>query len=96
MDNINIDKVDNRQQHHYVPDEKDDTDWCVVSGRDRWSARLAPRLRLLVCDGQTWKMGKDFLYILRYENGCLTPDMGSVFIALDPAVKENGCLQVGC
>jgi len=29
-----------------------------------------------------------------YENGCLTPDMGSVFIALDPAVKENGCLQV--
>ena len=30
MDNINIDKVDNRQQHHYVPDEKDDTDWCVV------------------------------------------------------------------
>ena len=31
---------------------------------------------------------------MRYENGCLTPDMGSVFIALDPAVKENGCLQV--
>merc|ERR1719400_1431650 len=29
-----------------------------------------------------------------YENGCLTPDMGSVFIALDPAVKENGCLQI--
>ena len=53
MDNINIDKVDNRQQHHYVPDEKDDNDWCVVSGRDRRSARLAPGLRLLVCDGQT-------------------------------------------
>ena len=32
--------------------------------------------------------------VFRYENGCLTPDMGSVFIALDPAVKENGCLQV--
>lgn len=29
-----------------------------------------------------------------YENGCLTPDMGSVFIALDPSVKANGCLQV--
>ena len=57
MDNINTDKVDNRQQHRYVPDEKDDTDWCVVSGRDRWSARLAPGLRLLVRDGQTWKMG---------------------------------------
>ena len=54
MDNINTDKVNNRQQHHYVPD---DTDWCVVSGRDRWSARLAPGLRLLVRDGQTWKMG---------------------------------------
>jgi len=29
-----------------------------------------------------------------YENGCLFPDMGSVFIALDPSIKENGCLQV--
>eukprot|EP00092_Neocalanus_flemingeri_P080604 GFUD01100578.1.p1 GENE.GFUD01100578.1~~GFUD01100578.1.p1 ORF type:complete len:119 (+),score=20.53 GFUD01100578.1:1-357(+) len=29
-----------------------------------------------------------------YENGCLYPDMGSVFIALDPCIKENGCLQV--
>ena len=29
-----------------------------------------------------------------YENGCLYPDMGSVFIALDPSTKENGCLQV--
>merc|ERR1711872_581598 len=28
------------------------------------------------------------------ENGCLYPDMGSVFIALDPSKKENGCLQV--
>ena len=34
------------------------------------------------------------LYVNRYENGCLTPDMGSVFIALDPSVKANGCLQV--
>ena len=41
----------------YVPDKKDDTYWCVVSGRDRRSARLAPGLRLLVRDGQTWKMG---------------------------------------
>merc|ERR1711973_704563 len=29
-----------------------------------------------------------------YENGILNPDMGSVFIALDPSVKANGCLQV--
>ena len=39
-----------------------------------------------------FKVDKSCMF--RYENGCLTPDMGSVFIALDPAVKENGCLQV--
>ncbi|CAH1241013.1 PHYHD1 [Branchiostoma lanceolatum] len=29
-----------------------------------------------------------------YENGCIFPDMGTVFIALDPATRENGCLKV--
>jgi len=29
-----------------------------------------------------------------YQNGILFPDMGTVFIALDPCVKSNGCLQV--
>ncbi|XP_033645231.1 L-proline trans-4-hydroxylase-like [Asterias rubens] len=29
-----------------------------------------------------------------YKNGCLYPDMGSVFIAVDKTDKENGCLQV--
>jgi ectoine hydroxylase len=29
-----------------------------------------------------------------YNNACLFPDMASVFIALDPATRENGCLQV--
>ncbi|XP_022089459.1 uncharacterized protein LOC110978634 [Acanthaster planci] len=29
-----------------------------------------------------------------YKNGCLFPDMGSVFIAIDKTDKENGCLQV--
>lgn len=29
-----------------------------------------------------------------YENGCLFPDMGTVWVALDPAKKINGCLQV--
>ena len=50
MDNINTDKVNDEQPHEgqYCL-----WDWCVVSGRDRWSARLAPGLRLLVCDGQT-------------------------------------------
>lgn len=29
-----------------------------------------------------------------YFNGCLYPDMGSVFIPVDDCVKANGCLQV--
>lgn len=29
-----------------------------------------------------------------YNNGCLFPDMMTVFIPLDPCKKENGCLQV--
>lgn len=29
-----------------------------------------------------------------YNNGCLYPDMGSVFIPLDRCLKSNSCLQV--
>eukprot|EP00057_Strongylocentrotus_purpuratus_P004746 XP_003729355.1 PREDICTED: probable phytanoyl-CoA dioxygenase isoform X1 [Strongylocentrotus purpuratus] len=29
-----------------------------------------------------------------YRNGCLNPDMGSVFIAIDKCEKANGCLEV--
>ncbi|GAB1599221.1 uncharacterized protein LOC115217558 [Argonauta hians] len=29
-----------------------------------------------------------------YNNGCLTPDLLTVYIALDKCSKENGCLQV--
>ncbi|XP_021362349.1 probable phytanoyl-CoA dioxygenase isoform X2 [Mizuhopecten yessoensis] len=29
-----------------------------------------------------------------YKNGCLFPDMMTVFIAIDKCVKENGCLQI--
>lgn len=29
-----------------------------------------------------------------YKNGCLFPNMGTVFIAIDKCDKENGCLQV--
>ena len=29
-----------------------------------------------------------------YKNGCLFPNMGTVFIAIDKCNKENGCLQV--
>ena len=29
-----------------------------------------------------------------YNNGCLLPEMGSVFIPVDPCTKSNSCLQV--
>ena len=29
-----------------------------------------------------------------YMNGCLYPDMGTAFIAIDRCDEENGCLQV--
>ena len=30
-----------------------------------------------------------------YQNGCLFPDMGTAFIAIDRCDEDNGCLQVG-
>jgi len=42
--------------------------------------------------GGAWEWHQDYGYW--YNNGCLYPDMLSVLIALDPATKENGCLQV--
>ncbi|MEP6755273.1 MAG: phytanoyl-CoA dioxygenase family protein [Chthonomonadales bacterium] len=42
--------------------------------------------------GGAWEWHQDYGYW--YGNGCLTPDMGSCFIAVDRATRENGCLQV--
>jgi len=42
--------------------------------------------------GGAWTWHQDYGYW--YQNGCLYPDMGSAFIAVDPNTKENGCLQV--
>jgi len=42
--------------------------------------------------GGAWEWHQDYGYW--YENGCLFPDLASVFIALDPATRENGCLQL--
>ncbi len=42
--------------------------------------------------GGAWEWHQDYGYW--YNNGCLTPDMGSCLIAIDRATKENGCLQV--
>jgi ectoine hydroxylase len=42
--------------------------------------------------GGAWEWHQDYGYW--YQNGCLFPDMASVYIALDPANRENGCLQL--
>lgn len=42
--------------------------------------------------GGAWEWHQDYGYW--YQNGVLSPDMCSVMIAVDPATRENGCLQV--
>ena len=42
--------------------------------------------------GGAWAWHQDYGYW--YQNGLLFPDLCSVMIAVDPATKENGCLQV--
>jgi Phytanoyl-CoA dioxygenase (PhyH) len=42
--------------------------------------------------GGAWAWHQDYGYW--YGNGVLYPDLVSVFIAVDPATRENGCLQV--
>ena len=43
-------------------------------------------------EGGAWEWHQDFGYW--YNNGCLAPDMLSIWIALDKSTKANGCLQV--
>ncbi|QDV42768.1 1-deoxypentalenic acid 11-beta-hydroxylase [Stieleria neptunia] len=42
--------------------------------------------------GGAWAWHQDYGYW--YANGVLTPNLVSAFIAVDPATRENGCLQV--
>ena len=42
--------------------------------------------------GGAWTWHQDYGYW--YENGVLFPDLVSAFIAVDPATRDNGCLQV--
>lgn len=42
--------------------------------------------------GGAWTWHQDYGYW--YQNGVLFPDLVSISIAIDPATKENGCLQV--
>lgn len=43
-------------------------------------------------EGGAWEWHQDFGYWHDY--GCLAPDMMSIYVALDRATPENGCLQV--
>jgi hypothetical protein len=72
------------------------------------NARIVDRVEQLLCDepyhyhskmimkeartGGAWAWHQDYGYW--YENGVLFPNLCSVFIAVDPATRENGCLQV--
>ena len=42
--------------------------------------------------GGAWEWHQDYGYW--YQNGCLQPLLSSVMIAVDPATRGNGCLQV--
>ncbi|MBL4886255.1 MAG: phytanoyl-CoA dioxygenase family protein [Planctomycetaceae bacterium] len=42
--------------------------------------------------GGAWEWHQDYGYW--YNNGCLLPTMASMFLAVDEATKENGCMQV--
>jgi len=42
--------------------------------------------------GGAWEWHQDYGYW--YNNGCLLPDMASVFIAVDECTRENGCMQL--
>ena len=42
--------------------------------------------------GGAWEWHQDYGYW--YKNGCLYPDMLSVFVAVDRCSRENGCMQV--
>ncbi len=42
--------------------------------------------------GGAWEWHQDYGYW--YQNGCLFPDMASCLIAVDPASRANGCLEV--
>ncbi|HZO91608.1 MAG TPA: phytanoyl-CoA dioxygenase family protein [Chthonomonadaceae bacterium] len=43
-------------------------------------------------EGGAWEWHQDYGYW--YRNGCLFPYMASCYIAIDPATRENGCMQL--
>ena len=59
-------------------------------------AEIAPMALNILTDlpigGSVWSWHQDYGYW--YQNGCLFPDMASLFIPLEPWNIENGCLQI--
>ena len=43
-------------------------------------------------EGGAWEWHQDFGYWYNY--GCLAPQMNSIYVSLDRATRENGCLQL--
>lgn len=43
-------------------------------------------------EGGAWEWHQDFGYWHNY--GCLAPEMMSIYVAIDKATRENGCLQI--
>lgn len=87
-----------------VENELDDSLYSAVVR----SARIAGTMRRVLDDevyhwhhkmifkdartGGAWAWHQDYGYW--YNNGCLAPDLASCLIAVDPATRANGCLQV--
>lgn len=54
-----------------------------------WHSKLTMKRRKV---GGAWDWHQDYGYW--YRNHCLAPLLASVFIAVDPSTRENGCLEV--
>ena len=61
---------------------------CLGGEVYHYHSKLTPRNRRW----GAWEWHQDYGYW--YQFGCLFPEMASVYIAMDPATRENGCLQV--
>ncbi len=67
----------------------DTLEWMLGGEVYHYHSKLTAKEPL---EGGAWEWHQDYGYW--YHNGCLFPHMGSVMVALDPATRANGCLQV--
>ena len=105
LDNsFGVDDRDGNPARHSVWNHPGDDIYGIVSRCDR----IVDAMEKLLADevyhyhskmilkearvGGAWEWHQDYCYW--YLNGCLYTDMASVYIALDPATKDNGCVQL--